>query len=93
MRRSSSPSVTEGDNKPIKYPHMFRAANLILLNKIDLLPYVEFDVDRFLGHAQQINPRATVLQVSATAHDGLQEWYDWLRRFRSVSHPLSVTSL
>ena len=82
-------SVTEGDNKPIKYPHMFRAANLILLNKIDLLPYVDFDVDRFLGHAQQINPQAAVLQVSATAHDGLQEWYDWLRRLRSVSHSLS----
>jgi hydrogenase nickel incorporation protein HypB len=85
-------SVPEGDNKPIKYPHMFRAADLILLNKIDLLPYVEFGVDRFLGHVQQINPQATVLQVSATAQDGLKDWYDWLRRLRTASHLVSSTS-
>ena len=73
-------SVTEGDNKPIKYPHMFRGADLILLNKTDLLPYVQFDVDRFLDNARQINPQADVLKVSATEVDGLQDWYDWLRR-------------
>ena len=84
-------SVTEGDNKPIKYPHMFREAHVILLNKIDLLPYVDFDMDRFLGHAKQINPRAAVLQVAATAQDGLKEWYDWLRRLRSASHLVSST--
>lgn len=85
-------SVTEGDNKPIKYPHMFREADLILLNKIDLLPYVNFDVERFLGHAGQINPKAAVLQVSATETDGLKDWYDWLRRLRADSQLLSSTS-
>ena len=73
-------SVTEGDDKPIKYPHMFRASGLMVLNKIDLLPHVQFDVDRCVGYARQVNPRIEVLQVSATRGDGLDEWYDWLRQ-------------
>lgn len=72
-------SVTEGDDKPIKYPHMFRASTLLLLNKIDLLPYVQFDVERCLEYARQVNPRLRMLQVSATRGDGLAEWYAWLR--------------
>ncbi len=72
-------SVTEGDDKPIKYPHMFRASSVLLLNKIDLLPYVQFDVDRFLGYAHQVNPALRTMQVSATRGDGLAEWYGWLR--------------
>jgi hydrogenase nickel incorporation protein HypB len=72
-------SVTEGDDKPIKYPHMFRASTLLLLNKIDLLPYVQFDVERCLAHARQVNPGLRALQVSATRGDGLADWYDWLR--------------
>jgi hydrogenase nickel incorporation protein HypB len=71
--------VTEGDDKPLKYPHMFRASALLLLNKIDLLPYVLFDVERCLAHARQVNPRITALQVSATRGDGLAAWYGWLR--------------
>ncbi len=73
-------SVTEGDDKPIKYPHMFRASGLMVLNKIDLLPHVQFDVDRCVGHARQVNPRIGVIKVSATRGEGLDEWYDWLRQ-------------
>lgn len=73
-------SVTEGDDKPIKYPHMFRASDLMVLNKMDLLPYVDFDVDRSIALARQVNPRIAVLRASATRGEGLGEWYDWLRR-------------
>ncbi|HTF33673.1 MAG TPA: hydrogenase nickel incorporation protein HypB [Myxococcota bacterium] len=72
-------SVTEGEDKPMKYPHMFRASDLVVLNKMDLLPYVEFDVDRFLAHSRSVNPRVRVLPVSATRGDGLSAWYAWLR--------------
>lgn len=71
-------SVTEGEDKPLKYPNMFRAADLVLLNKVDLLPYVAFDVDRFTGDVRRLRRRARVLPVSATRGDGLDGWYDWL---------------
>jgi len=71
-------SVTEGDDKPLKYPHMFRAAELVLLNKIDLLPYVEFDVAAAIAHARQVNPTVTVLCVSARTGEGLPAWYAWI---------------
>jgi hydrogenase nickel incorporation protein HypB len=71
-------SVTEGDDKPIKYPHMFRASRLMLLNKIDLLPYVSFDVDRCLAYARQVNPDIQTFLVSATSGEGLEHWYGWL---------------
>jgi hydrogenase nickel incorporation protein HypB len=72
-------SVTEGDDKPAKYPHMFRAAEVLVLNKIDLLPHVAFDVDRFVGHARRVNPQLRVLRTSATRGDGLDEWYGYIR--------------
>jgi hydrogenase nickel incorporation protein HypB len=72
-------SVTEGAEKPRKYPQMFRAADLVLLNKIDLLPYVNFDVTDFLDGARRANPRVEVLQLSATTGDGIVDWYGWLR--------------
>ncbi|HEX2299329.1 MAG TPA: hydrogenase nickel incorporation protein HypB [Pseudonocardiaceae bacterium] len=72
-------SVTEGAEKPRKYPHMFRTATLVLLNKIDLLPYVNFDVQAFLDGARAANPGVEVLQVSATRGDGIDDWYGWLR--------------
>jgi hydrogenase nickel incorporation protein HypB len=81
-------SVTEGDDKPLKYPHMFRASSLLILNKIDLLPYVPFDEHRFLQHARQVNPTLDVLRVSATGGHGLVAWYDWLRhRMRDRGRP------
>jgi hydrogenase nickel incorporation protein HypB len=72
-------SVTEGEDKPLKYPDMFAAASLMLLNKTDLLPYLSFDVERAIGYARRINPAIEVLQVSASRGDGLQAWLDWLR--------------
>lgn len=71
-------SVTEGADKPLKYPHMFRAAQLVILNKIDLLPYVDFDVDAALANARQVNPDVTVLRLSARTGEGLAAWYAWL---------------
>lgn len=72
-------STTEGEDKPLKYPQMFAAANLVLLNKVDLLPYLSFDVDRCLAGVQRVNPGAEVLLLSATGGEGLHAWYDWLR--------------
>ncbi|HMT93976.1 hydrogenase nickel incorporation protein HypB [uncultured Thiothrix sp.] len=72
-------SVTEGEDKPIKYPDMFHAANLLLLNKIDLLPYLQFDVEKCIEYARRVNPSIQILQVSATTGEGMQQWYQWLR--------------
>jgi hydrogenase nickel incorporation protein HypB len=71
-------SVTEGEDKPLKYPHMFRAARLLLLNKIDLLPHVRFDVDRFTRHAKQVNANLEIIPVSAERGDHSLRWYSWL---------------
>jgi len=72
-------SVTEGEDKPLKYPDMFHAAGLMLLNKTDLLPYLDFDVDQCIAYAQRVNSGMTILQVSATTGEGMQAWYQWLR--------------
>ncbi|HJL15580.1 MAG TPA: hydrogenase nickel incorporation protein HypB [Sandaracinaceae bacterium LLY-WYZ-13_1] len=72
-------SVTEGDDKPIKYPHMFRASRLMLLNKIDLLPHVDFDVERCVELARTVNPEIEVLELSARTGEGLDAWLDWIR--------------
>jgi hydrogenase nickel incorporation protein HypB len=77
-------SVTEGDDKPLKYPHMFRASELMILNKIDLLPHVRFDVDRCVKAARRVNPEIEVLQLSATRGDGMPALYDWIRARRRV---------
>jgi len=71
-------SVTEGEDKPIKYPDMFAAADLMILNKIDLLPYVAFDVQKCIDYALMINPKLRVLQLSATTGQNLQAWTDWI---------------
>ena len=72
-------SVTEGDDKPLKYPTMFAAADLCLINKIDLLPYVDFDVDKCEQAARTVNPRLEFRRVSATTGEGLDQWYAWLK--------------
>lgn len=72
-------SVTEGEDKPLKYPDMFHAADLMLLNKIDLLPYLQFDVDKCIEYARRVNPGIKVLQVSATTGKGMDNWYQWVR--------------
>ncbi|HET9155541.1 MAG TPA: hydrogenase nickel incorporation protein HypB, partial [Myxococcaceae bacterium] len=71
-------STTEGEDKPLKYPHMFRAAELVLLNKVDLLPHLTFDPGQFVSHLSAVNPTAKVLQISATRGDGFPEWCGWL---------------
>jgi hydrogenase nickel incorporation protein HypB len=73
-------AVTEGADKPLKYPHMFRQADLVLLNKTDLLPYVDFDLKQYMSDLRRASPDAMLLQLSATTGDGIQGWYDWLRR-------------
>lgn len=73
-------SVTEGDDKPQKYPHMFLAADLVIINKADLLPYVEFDVEGCVRQARRLNPGVEVLTLSATTGDGLDGWLEWLRK-------------
>jgi hydrogenase nickel incorporation protein HypB len=79
-------SVTEGADKPLKYPHMFRTANVVVLNKTDLLPYVDFDAARFADSLSRVNPDVRVIEVSATRGDGVATWYDWLR---SVDTPVT----
>ncbi len=72
-------SVTEGEDKPLKYPNMFAAADLLLLNKTDLLPHLDFDVAQCLEYARRINPDLIILQLSARTGEGLTAWLDWLR--------------
>jgi len=71
-------SVTEGDDKPIKYPHMFAESSLMIINKIDLLPYVNFDVNQCIQYAKQVNPNIEVIQLSATTKQGFETWLKWL---------------
>ena len=73
-------STTEGADKPLKYPHMFRRSDLVLVNKLDLLEHVDFALDECVANVRQVNPRAQVLAVSARRGDGLGELYAWLRR-------------
>ena len=73
-------SVTEGEDKPLKYPHMFAAASLMLINKIDLLPHVDFSVEQAVDYAREVNPGIAALTLSARSGEGLSDWYDWLRR-------------
>ncbi|MDX1883155.1 hydrogenase nickel incorporation protein HypB [Mycolicibacterium sp. 120270] len=71
-------SVTEGDDKPLKYPHMFAAAGLVIVNKVDLLPYVAFDMANCAGYARSVNPGVEILPLSATTGEGIEAWYDWI---------------
>jgi hydrogenase nickel incorporation protein HypB len=72
-------SVTEGEDKPLKYPHMFHAADIMLLNKTDLLPHLDFDVAKCLEMARRVNPGITIFEVSARTGAGMAEWYGWLK--------------
>jgi len=72
-------SVTEGEDKPLKYPHMFQAANLMIINKVDLLPYVDFDIDTAIANARTINPDITAISLSARTGEGMDGWHEWLR--------------
>ena len=83
-------SVTEGVDKPLKYPHMFKASRLMLVNKIDLLPYVDFDVQQCIDYARQINPDIEVIEVSATQGQGMQDWFAWLKNAIEAVQEISI---
>lgn len=72
-------STTEGEDKPIKYPDMFYSSDLCIINKIDLLPYLDFDMNKLKSYAKQINPKLEFFEISATTGEGMDEWYEWLR--------------
>ncbi|MDW5498215.1 hydrogenase nickel incorporation protein HypB [Pseudomonas lundensis] len=73
-------SVTEGEDKPLKYPHMFAAARLMVLNKIDLLPYLNFDLAACIDNARKVNPTIEVITLSATSGEGMDQWQSWLEK-------------
>ncbi len=77
-------SVTEGEDKPLKYPDMFHAADLMILNKVDLLPYLQFDVAQCIDYARRVNPAIDVVQLSATSGEGMASWYRWIRAARQT---------
>ena len=71
-------SVTEGDDKPLKYPYMFQSSQLCIINKTDLLPYVDFNAEASIKSARQFNPELGFIMMSAKTGEGMQEWYNWL---------------
>ena len=71
-------AITEGEEKPLKYPVMFRAAEVVVVNKIDLLPHLDFDMDAFLANLRDVNPNARVIHTSARTGEGVDEWSAWL---------------
>lgn len=72
-------SVTEGEDKPLKYPDMFYTSTLCIINKTDLLPYVKFDVEKAKEYARKVNPSLEIIELSCTSGEGMQLWYDWLK--------------
>ena len=72
-------SVTEGDDKPLKYPDMFHSSTLCVINKIDLLPYVSFDIEKVKANAKKVNHKLEIIEVSCTSGEGLDKWYNWLK--------------
>jgi hydrogenase nickel incorporation protein HypB len=84
-------SVPEGEDKPLKYPHMFRAASVVILNKIDLLPHLEFSLMRAIANVQQVNPKAAILQISSRTGEGVAGWYDWVRAQLAIARQSAFT--
>lgn len=81
-------SVTEGEDKPLKYPDMFHSSTVCIINKIDLLPYVSFDMEKVKKYLHQVNHKLTIIELSCTSGEGLDQWYDWLL-FKRI-HPITV---
>jgi hydrogenase nickel incorporation protein HypB len=77
-------SITEGEDKPLKYPDMFHSSDICLINKIDLLPHLNFELDKLKDYARQVNPDLQFFEVSATTGEGMQQWYDWLKNARKT---------
>ncbi len=86
-------SVTEGEDKPLKYPDMFHAADLMILNKIDLLPHLDFDVERCVDFARRVNPGIKVVRLSAKTGEGMTDWFNWInatRQLALIGHKLAA---
>ncbi|WBT09747.1 hydrogenase nickel incorporation protein HypB [Corynebacterium sp. SCR221107] len=79
QKKAMVASVTEGEDKPLKYPVMFRSVEVVVINKIDLLPYLDFDMDLFKKNIRQVNPNAEIIEVSTKTGEGLDRWYAWLQ--------------
>ncbi|QTH60386.1 hydrogenase nickel incorporation protein HypB [Corynebacterium hindlerae] len=77
-RKAMVYSVTEGEDKPLKYPVMFRSVQAVVINKVDLMPYLDFDMDLFKANLEQVNPGVEVFEVSAKTGAGLDEWFEWV---------------
>ena len=77
-------STTEGEDKPLKYPDMFLTSDICIINKIDLLPYLDFDLDKLKSYALQVNPKLEFFEVSATKGEGMETWYKWLKKEQST---------
>jgi hydrogenase nickel incorporation protein HypB len=86
-------SVTEGDDKPLKYPVMFREAHCVLITKTDLLPYLPVDIERIEAHIRAVNPRCAVIRVSASSGEGLESWHQWVREQRAAVVAAAVPAL
>lgn len=86
-------SVTEGEDKPLKYPHMFAAASLMLLNKVDLLPYLNFDVEKCIACAREVNPEIEIILISATSGEGMDQWLNWLETQRCIGVPGQIRTI
>ncbi|MDR0783661.1 MAG: hydrogenase nickel incorporation protein HypB [Propionibacteriaceae bacterium] len=83
-RRAMIASVTEGEDKPLKYPVMFRSVDVVVVNKVDLLPYLDFDIDLFLNNVHSVNPRAGIIETSAKTAEGVGEWIAWLYQLLGI---------
>ncbi len=86
-------SVTEGEDKPLKYPHMFRASEIMVLSKTDLLPHLRFDVERCLDYARRVNPKMRIIQLSSARGEGMSDWYGWLRDRLALAHPVVLPAV
>jgi hydrogenase nickel incorporation protein HypB len=85
-------SVTEGEDKPLKYPNMFAAADLMLLNKIDLLPHLDFDASLAIGFARRVNPRIGAIYTAGRSEEGLREWLEWLDAHAELAASQNATA-
>jgi hydrogenase nickel incorporation protein HypB len=78
-------SVTEGEDKPVKYPYMFRSSGLCIINKTDLLPYLDFDINKARDYARQVNPGLKIIELSVKTGEGMNLWYEWLIKEKAGS--------
>ena len=85
-------SVTEGEDKPLKYPVMFQEADCLLITKIDLAPYLDIDINRIAANVRQMNPHVTIIAVSAKTGEGLEHWFDWVKSQVLNQHPSATAT-